>query len=609
VERSRVNPPTWNTKIIPHFYPITTGPFAVINGVRGIRAGNAAPFAPDTRRGRYITGVDGAEGRLVVGRYRLRRALGRGGMGVVWLAHDEFLHRDVAVKEIQPRGREIRQNDPEVRRTLREARAAAKLSGHPRVITVHDVVTDDNGLPWIVMQLLSGRSLADALDADGPMPADRVARIGIQVLEALDHAHANGVLHRDVKPGNVMLDGDDVVLTDFGIAVIDGASVLTATGQVPGAPEYIAPERILGEEALPAADLWSVGITLYRMLVGRTPFQRPDIQATLAAALSQEPDPHVAIGRLWPVVQGLLRKKPAERWTARQALDRLAAIAAIAGTAAPPAQAPHGAGARVEHPTREEDPAGAVTVVGETAPNTRTLPPPLPPPVAPAAPGDPTVDALPARRPRSGREPLIAAGVVLAVAVVVAAALLVALPRGERGLASPPSTGSAADPAARIPLKTYQEPQLACLISVPADWRREPSLDGPLTYVLWEGRKTDPRTGAPAVRVLRDTTRPGTSAFAYLTDEARARRAARDNADFEQTALTDGGSTADLEYTHRTTTGSTWFRTRVWALSRGSAIYTVTFSLFAGDAQALREQWDAAQPLLARIRDSFHFSP
>jgi serine/threonine protein kinase len=204
-----------------------------------------------TESGRYIAVVTEGEGRLVAGRYRLRESLGRGGMGIVWLASDEYLHRDVAIKEIQLRGREIRDSDPEVRRALREARAAAKLSGHDGIITVHDVVTDDRGLPWIVMELLNGRSLHTVLHNDGPLPVDKAARIGIQVLEALDYAHQAGVLHRDVKPGNVMLVKDKVddktVLTDFGIAVIDGASVLTATGQLPGAPEYVAPERILGE--------------------------------------------------------------------------------------------------------------------------------------------------------------------------------------------------------------------------------------------------------------------------------------------------------------------------------------------------------------------------
>ncbi|RKT55744.1 serine/threonine-protein kinase [Saccharothrix australiensis] len=546
------------------------------------------------------------EGRLIVGRYRLLRSLGRGGMGVVWLAHDEYLHRDVAVKEIQPRGREIRDTDPEVRRTLREARAAAKLSEHPGVITVHDVVTDERGLPWIVMQLLSGCSLGEALDADGPLPADRVARIGVQVLEALDYAHSHGVLHRDVKPGNVMLTGDKVVLTDFGIAVIDGASVLTATGQVPGAPEYIAPERILGEEALPAADMWSVGIMLYRMLVGRTPFQRPDIQSTLAAALSQEPDPHPAIGRFWPTIQGLLRKKPAERWTARQAIDQLTALTPL------PASAPDGARVRIEYPTLLENPGGAVTVVDATTPNTRTLPPPLPPPgPRPAAPDDRTLDPFPPRAHRGGRGPLIAAGVVLALGAAVATMIVVDRSRGDQQLAASASSTSSRPSTAeaqQTPLKVHREPQLEFEVGIPADWQRY-APDGPANQVGWESRRSDPKAGVLSVQVWRDTSRPGVSALTYLTDEAKSRREDREYVDFEQVSLRGDGSSADLEYTQRAVAGAPWFVTRVWAVPRKSTVYTVTFTLYTADAAALRDQWRAAQPLLARIRDSFRFHP
>ncbi len=523
-------------------------------------------------------------------------------MGIVWLAHDEYLHRDVAVKEIQPRGREIRDTDPEVRRTLREARAAAKLSEHPGVITVHDVVTDDRGLPWIVMQLLSGRSLGEALELDGPMPADRAARIGVQVLEALDYAHTNGVLHRDVKPGNVMLVGDKVVLTDFGIAVIDGASVLTATGQIPGAPEYIAPERILGEEALPAADLWSVGVTLYRMLVGRTPFQRPDIQATLAAALSQEPDPDPSIGRLWPIVQGLLRKKPAERWTAGQAIEKLTAIAVL------PASAPDGTRVRFEFPTQPENPGGALTVAHETTPNTRTLPPPLPPLTTRAAPDDPTLDPVPSRKSGPRRGPLIAAGVVLTIGAVVATVILVDQSRGDQRTTSP-TTRQSTTSSAPIELKLQQETQLDFEIGIPPDWQRFPSAQGTLSDVVWEGRKVDPKIGPLTVRVLRDTTKPGVSALAYLTDEAKAQRENRENVDFRQATVDYDGSSADLEYTHRAATGSMWFHTRVRAIPRAATIYTVTFSLFAGDESTSRDQWSAAQPMIDRIWGSFRIHP
>lgn len=525
-------------------------------------------------------------------------------MGIVWLASDEYLHRDVAIKEIQLRGREIRDSDPEVRRALREARAAAKLSEHPGIITVHDVVTDEHGLPWIVMQLLNGRSLGGALEDDGPMSADKAARIGIQVLRALDYAHNAGVLHRDVKLGNVMLvgeHGDQVVLTDFGIAVIDGASVLTATGQLPGAPEYIAPERILGEEALPAADVWSVGIMLYKMVVGQTPFHRGDVQATLGAALTREPDPDPRVGRLAPVIKGLLSKKPAERMTAGQAVERLSEIAAL------PADAPAGLRVRVEYPTREENPAGEITVVDETVPNTRIDPPPFTPRPSltmRVAPDAPTLDPAPPR-PRSRRGVLIAGGAVAVVAVVVAAVVLVDQDDTAGSPTSQQSTTTTTS-APDVPLKNYGE-ALGFELDVPLDWQREASTDGPLSYVIWKGEQTDPRVGALEVRVLRDATKSGVPAMKYLTEEDRARKANRENADYRRLALSDNGSSADLEYTYRTATGNTHYHVQVRAIAPDD-VYTLTFALFATDAGTLAEQWRAAEPLIDEIRASFRLT-
>lgn len=515
-------------------------------------------------------------------------------MGIVWRAHDEYLHRDVAIKEIQPRGREIRATDPEVRRTLREARAAAKLSEHPGIVTVHDVVTDERGLPLIVMQLLSGRSVGEALELDGPMPVNTAADIGVQVLQALDYAHTNGVLHRDVKPGNVMLDGGKVVLTDFGIAMIEGASALTATGQVPGAPEYIAPERILGEEALPAADMWSVGIMLYGMVVGRTPFQRGDMQATLAAALSQEPDPHPSVGRLWPLIQGLLRKKPAERMGARQAIDKLTAIAAL------PAPAPAGTAGRFDYPTMNEDPAGATTVIDDTTPNTRIQPPPLLSSPTRVAPDAPTLEPVWSRQPRSKRGPLIAAGVVLTVGAVTAAAVLVSQSWGDQDLAPPPATTQQPTTTTQVSLNRHQV--LGAEIGIPPDWRANPESEGAISQVDW----TSPGDGTLMVQVRRDITRPGVTALAYVTDEAETLRQSRDNADFQRNALEDNGVRADIEYTYRVVANGTWCHTSVRAEARGGTIYTTTFSMFASDARTLQSRWDEAEAVVAQIRGSLH---
>jgi hypothetical protein len=273
---------------------------------------------------------------VVAGRYRLLARLGQGGMGVVWRAHDELLRRDVAVKELRVRlGVD---GDFQARQVLREARAAARLR-HPGVVAVHDVIVDD-GRMLIVMELIEGPSLSELVRAEGPLPEQRVAEIGTRVLAALSVAHAQGVVHRDVKPANIMIDGDRVVLTDFGIAAMTTDTTLTDT--VLGSPEYLAPERVNGEQATPATDLWSLGVTLCAALRGESPFQRSDTQATLAAVLTYDPPPLVGAPRLWPILAGLLRKNPGERLTALAAGEMMAAVA---GTAFEPATGP------VESPT------------------------------------------------------------------------------------------------------------------------------------------------------------------------------------------------------------------------------------------------------------------
>jgi serine/threonine protein kinase len=263
---------------------------------------------------------------VIAGRYRLVARLGQGGMGVVWRAHDELLRRDIAVKELHVRiGVD---GDFRARQVLREARAAARLR-HPGVIAVHDVIVDD-GRPVILMELVEGVSLAELVRAEGPLPEQRVAEIGARVLAALSVAHEQGVVHRDVKPANILLDGDRVVLTDFGIAAM--TSDTTVTDSVVGSPEYLAPERINGEAATPATDLWSLGVTLCAALRGESPFQRSDTQATLAAVLTHEPAPIPRAPALWPVLATLLRKDPRQRPTATAVGARLATIAGLPTT-------------------------------------------------------------------------------------------------------------------------------------------------------------------------------------------------------------------------------------------------------------------------------------
>ena len=263
-------------------------------------------------------------------------------MGTVWRAHDELLGRDVAVKEVLlPPGLEPAERDILYQRTFREARASARLN-HPGVVTVHDVVRED-GRPWIIMEFVRARPLQEIIDQDGPLPPRRVAEIGVQLIEALIHAHAAGILHRDVKPSNVMISDDGrAVLTDFGIAQMLGEATLTLTGLVMGSPAYIAPERAQGDKAMPASDLWALGATLYTAVEGRSPYERGDAMAALAATLTEDPAPPRRAERLGPIIQGLLVRDPTRRMPAAAALPLLADAASDDPTGYPrSAPGPH----------------------------------------------------------------------------------------------------------------------------------------------------------------------------------------------------------------------------------------------------------------------------
>ncbi|MFB9694502.1 protein kinase [Amorphoplanes digitatis] len=260
-------------------------------------------------------------------RYRLIALIGSGGMGRVWRAHDELLDRDVAVKEITSPG--------EQERTVREARAAARLD-HPNVVRIYDVVSTP-GRSWIVMEYVAGRSLHEAVREDGPMEHRDAARIGASLLAALRTAHAAGVLHRDVKPHNVLIGADGrVVLTDFGLAAIwdagdvAGGAGEKSTGLLVGSPNFVAPERIRRDFNGAAGDLWSLGATLYATVEGRPPFVRPTLTATLAAALTEDPDAPQRPGPLHAAIGGLLVRDPERRLSSDDAKTMLEAIAAEA---------------------------------------------------------------------------------------------------------------------------------------------------------------------------------------------------------------------------------------------------------------------------------------
>jgi eukaryotic-like serine/threonine-protein kinase len=317
-------------------------------------------------------------GRVIAGRYRLQSPIGRGAMGVVWRARDQLLDRDVAIKEVQIAATLTpKERANAYQRTLREAKTAARLS-HPGVVTVYDVA-EDEGRPWIVMQLISAQSLDQVLATSGPLSPLRTAEMGRQLLAALSVAHAAGVLHRDVKPSNVLLTRDHrAVLTDFGIATFAGDTRLTQTGMVMGSPGFTAPERIRGEDATPASDLWSLGATLYAAVEGHGPFERRGAAITTMTAIINEDAPVApTAGALAPVIAALLRREPADRPDVATAMrmisevlpqlptrtgDAPAGYEATALSQSPPRPAPG--------PAREQagprEPAGAVQAGGDT---------------------------------------------------------------------------------------------------------------------------------------------------------------------------------------------------------------------------------------------------
>lgn len=282
-------------------------------------------------------------GRLVGGRYRLGGVLGRGGMGTVWRGEDEVLGRAVAVKELRfPSSVEEDEKQRLITRTLREAKAIARIRSGS-VVTVFDVVDEDDR-PWIVMELVEGSSLADRIRQDGPLTPQRAAEVGLAVLDVLRAAHGEGVLHRDVKPSNVLLeDGTErVVLTDFGIAKVEGDPSVTSTGMLVGAPSYISPERARGKPPGPPADLWSLGALLFAAVEGRPPYDKGSAISTLTAVMTEPvPSPKKA-GELSEVIFGLLEKDPEKRLDvdgAREQLQPVAAGTAGAGAVAASASA------------------------------------------------------------------------------------------------------------------------------------------------------------------------------------------------------------------------------------------------------------------------------
>src|SRR5262245_32547464 len=342
-------------------------------------------------------GTDGAdaEQRRVADRYLLRRQIGVGGMGVVWEALDELLARRVAIKAVElPATMVGSERAKFAARVLREARAAARLT-HPAAVTLYDVIREQ-GTTYIVMELVEARSLSTLVHEDGPLAPEQAARIGLQVLAALEVAHGHGIIHRDVKPGNVLvLPGGQAKLTDFGIASLRGDPELTATGMVLGSPGYMSPEQAKGDGSGPAADLYGLGATLYYAVEGQAPFGKAAPIPTMTAVVNEEPRPMRRGGPIAPIIERLLAKDPEARPTAVEVRRFLQKVA--------PAGRPSVA-------TGSAAAAGLAAPVGREAPAEQgppTLEQPQAEPVAQPAPGPgpkPDPRAEPGSEPRTERE-------------------------------------------------------------------------------------------------------------------------------------------------------------------------------------------------------------
>ncbi|MFJ7771737.1 serine/threonine-protein kinase [Streptomyces sp. NPDC097107] len=434
------------------------------------------------------------QGRLVAGRYRLGDAIGSGGMGRVWRAHDEVLHRTVAIKELTA-ALYVSESDQAIllARTRGEARAAARIN-HSAVVTVHDVLEHD-GRPWIVMELVEGRSLADAVKDEERVEPREAARVGLWVLRALRAAHTAGVLHRDVKPGNVLL-GDDgrVLLTDFGIAQIEGDSTITRTGEVVGSVDYLAPERVRGHDPGPASDLWALGATLYTAVEGRSPFRRTSPLTTMQAVVEEEVTEPQYAGPLAPVISALLRKDPASRPDVTETEQMLAEAAegrrpnaaqayvptqysgawGQGDTARPgrPGPGPTGGTAATQYQRMTGPTAVGPTAVGPTAMGHAAGHGPTGPTAAGHAPAGPAgVAAV-----RSRRRRLRTLALVVAVAALIGAGTAVVLQ--QRGGGSTAGQDPAHSPSPSASATTGKGPGG----SVPAGWVRR---DDPVGFSLY----------------------------------------------------------------------------------------------------------------------------
>ena len=477
------------------------------------------------------------------GRYRLLSALGAGGMGTVWRAEDVVLGREVAVKEVTfPHG--LSDEDCEVlrERTRREARAAARLD-HPSAVTVYDVV-EEGGSPYLVMELVEARTLSQVVRADGPLTPQRTAQVGLALLGALETAHAQGILHRDVKPGNVLMtDAGRVVLTDFGIASSPGDASITSTGLLLGSPAYIAPERARGLAPGPASDLWSLGATLFTAVEGRPPYDGGEPLATVTAVVTGQHEPYVAAGALVPVLEGLLERDPERRTTVAQARVLLRPVADHVGQRVTAEAVPDTATVGLRrHEATTALPLGAVQATAAR---------PEPPARAPTSARPPLrVDAPRRRRSRLSMATL---GLLAVVGAVAAGATLAdrppagATPGTRSGGPGAAPADPAASAAAAAPLppgwSRYAEPEEGWSIGVPPGFER----------TTYRGTQVQLRDGGTR-RTLRVDWSDDPSPSALVAWQEYSPQLARVLRDYEQVRLEQvdfqGLDAADLEFTY-----------------------------------------------------------